>query len=47
MSEEQHIESEIYSYITDKGQRVYTPNVQFAEIMANKYGTQKVYVEKN
>jgi hypothetical protein len=47
MSEEQIIVNEIYSYINDKSQRVFTPNVQFAEIMAKKYGTQKVYVEKN
>ena len=46
MSEDQQIVNEIYVYINDKGQRVFTPNLQFAEIMANKYGT-KVYVEKN
>ena len=47
MSEDQQIVNEIYAYINDKGQRVYTPNVHFAEIMAKKYGTDKVYVEKN
>jgi hypothetical protein len=46
MSEDQVV-NEIYAYINDKGQKVFTPNVQFAEIMANKYGTGKVYVEKN
>jgi histidyl-tRNA synthetase len=38
---------EIYAYFDDKGQKVYTPNVEFAEIMAKKYGTNDVYVEKN
>jgi hypothetical protein len=47
MSEDQQIVNEIYSYINVKGHRVYTPNYQFAEIMANKYGTGNVYVEKN
>jgi hypothetical protein len=48
MSENQEmVVNEIYSYITNKGQRVYTPNVEFAEIMAKKYGTNEVYVEKN
>jgi hypothetical protein len=46
MSEELIVVNEIYAYINDKGQKVFTPNVQFAEIMANKYGTE-VYVEKN
>ena len=47
MSEDQQIINEIYAYINDKGQKVYTPNVNFADIMAKKYGTDKVYVEKN
>ncbi len=47
MSEELVNVNEIYAYINDKGQKVYTPNVQFAEIMAKKYGTDDVYVEKN
>lgn len=38
---------EIYAYINGKGQKVYTPNYQFADIMAIKYGTNDVYVEKN
>ncbi len=46
MSEDQIMLNEIYAYINDKGQKVFTPNLQFAEIMANKYGT-NVYVEKN
>lgn len=47
MSEDQQIVNEIYSYTNNEGQRVFTPNYQFAEIMAKKYGTDKVYVEKN
>jgi hypothetical protein len=46
MSEDQVI-NEIYAYVNNKNQKVFTPNVQFAEIMAKKYGTIKVYVEKN
>ena len=47
MSEDQELINEIYAYTNGKAQKVYTPNVQFAEIMAKKYGTIKVYVEKN
>lgn len=48
MSENQEITVvELYAYINDKGQKVVTPNLEFAHLMANKYGTQKVYVEKN
>lgn len=47
MSEETVKENEIYSYINNEGQRVVTPNLEFAHLMAVKYGTQKVYVEKN
>ena len=46
MSEDQVV-NEIYAYINNEGQKVYTPNYQFADIMAKKYGTEKVYVEKN
>jgi hypothetical protein len=46
MSEDQVV-NEIYAYINNEGQKVYTPNYQFADIMAKKYGTDKVYVEKN
>ena len=45
MSEDQVV-NEIYTYINNEGQKVYTPNYQFADIMAKKYGTDKVYVEK-
>lgn len=37
---------EIYAYINDKGQKVYTPNLEFAHIMAVKHRSD-VYVEKN
>ena len=37
---------EIYGYVNDKGQKVITPNLEFAHIMATKYGTKNVYVEK-
>jgi hypothetical protein len=47
MSEDQQVVNEIYAYIDGKGQKVYTPNYQFADIMATKYGTNDVYVEKN
>ena len=40
-------EVEIYGYVNAEGQRVYTPNLEFAHIMADKYGTQNVYIEKN
>ena len=43
----ENVEVEVFAYINDKGQRVFTPNLEFAKIMANKYGTFKVYVEKN
>jgi hypothetical protein len=46
MSEDQVV-NEIYAYTNDKGQKVFTPNFQFADIMAKKYGTDEVYVEKN
>ena len=47
MSEVTNEVIEVYAYINDKGQKVFTPNLEFAQIMATKYGTQKVYVEKN
>jgi hypothetical protein len=46
MSEETIKENEIYAYVNDKGQKVVTPNLEFAHLMAFKYGTEKVYVEK-
>jgi hypothetical protein len=39
-------EVEIFYYINGNGQKLYTPNFEFANAMANKYGTRKVYVEK-
>jgi len=44
--ETQVIEIELFSYLNDKGQRLFTPNFEFADVMARKYGTFKVYVEK-
>jgi len=44
--ETQVIEVEIYGYINNKGQRVFTPNLEFAHIMATKYGTNQVFIEK-
>lgn len=38
---------EIYGYVNDNGQKVFTPNLEFAHIMADKYGTKNVYIEKN
>jgi hypothetical protein len=46
-SETQVVEIIVYGYVNDKGQKVYTPNLEFAHIMATKYGTKNVYVEKN
>jgi hypothetical protein len=45
MSEDYFV-NEIYAYINGKGQKVYTPNFQFADIMAKKYNTDGVYIEK-
>ncbi len=44
--EVQVIENVIYGYINGKGERVFTPNLEFAKIMANKYETYKLYEEK-
>jgi hypothetical protein len=44
---EDQVINEIYAYVNNKNQKVFTPNYQFADIMAKKYGTDKVYVEKN
>ena len=44
--ETQVIEVEIYGYINNEGQRVFTPNLEFAHIMATKYGTEHVFIEK-
>lgn len=40
------IDIEIYAYVNAKGQKVYTPNLEFATIMANKYSDGMVYIEK-
>jgi hypothetical protein len=39
-------EVEIYGYINNAGQKVFTPNLEFAHIMATKYGTTHVFIEK-
>jgi len=46
MSEVTNEAVEIYAYINDKREKVYTPNLEFARIMADKYRSD-VYVEKN
>lgn len=38
---------EIYGYVNDEGQKVCTPNLEFAKIMANKYGTNNVFIIKD
>ena len=40
------VEVAIYGYINNNGQKVFTPNLEFAHIMATKYGTDKVFIEK-
>jgi hypothetical protein len=39
-------EVEIYGYTNNDGQKVFTPNLEFAHIMATKYGTTHVFIEK-
>ncbi len=39
-------EVEIYGYTNNDGQKVFTPNLEFAHIMATKYGTKHVFIEK-
>lgn len=40
-------ENVIYGYRNESGVLLFTPNLEFATIMATKYGTSKIYVEKN
>ena len=40
------VENIIYSYVNDKNEKVHTPNLEFAKIMANKYETFGVFEEK-
>jgi hypothetical protein len=47
MSEVTNEAIEIYSYVNKKGEKVYTPNFEFANIMAGKNETFDVFVEKN
>ena len=46
MTEIQNETVEIYGYINNDGQKVFTPNLEFAHIMATKYGTTHVFIEK-
>jgi len=46
MSELENEIVEVYGYLNSKGQKLYTPNLEFAQVMASKYGTKNVYVEK-
>jgi hypothetical protein len=48
MSETQNevLDVEIYGYVNAEGQKVFTPNLEFAHIMATKYGTEHVFIEK-
>jgi len=39
-------ENVIYGYKNEAGVVMYTPNLEFAKVMANKYETFNVYVEK-
>ena len=40
------IEIKIYGYKNQNGMMLWTSNVDFANIMARKYGTEMVYIEK-
>jgi hypothetical protein len=44
--ENEVVEVEIFWYFNNKNQKLYTPNFEFANAMARKYGTDNVYVEK-
>ena len=41
------VENVIYGYTNNNGQMVYTPNLEFAHIMAEKYGTKIVSIIKD
>lgn len=43
----QVVENLIFFYKTQQGQKLYTSNVELAEVRAKHYGTDNVYVEKN
>ena len=43
----QVVENLIFFYKTQKDHKLYTPNVELAEVRAKHYGTDNVYVEKN
>jgi len=37
----------LYYYFNSKGHTLYTPNLEFATVRANKYGTINVYYAHN
>lgn len=41
------VEIVVYGYVNNKGQKVITPNLEFAHIMATKYGTKNVFIIKD
>ena len=45
--ENEVIAVEVYAYINKDGQKVITPNLEFAHIMATKYGTKNVFIIKD
>lgn len=47
MTEQVEKDLEIYGYRNDEGHMFWTPNLDFAQLRANFFGTFKVYVEKN
>lgn len=44
--ENEVVEVVVYAYFNNKRQKLYTPNLEFAQIMANKYNSD-VFIEKN
>jgi hypothetical protein len=40
------IENHIFYYVDQNGRKYYTPNAVYAELRADFYGTENVYVEK-
>ena len=44
--DQENDENVLFGYRTDNGSLLWTPNVMFAQVRANQYGTFKIYVEK-
>jgi hypothetical protein len=40
------VEIKMYGYKNEEGKMLWTSNLEFANIMANKYGSETVYIEK-